>query len=164
MTDYEPRRNTNAKYPKFSQPAEVVTTTLREFLDQWEPEIAHNEWENRLQRRFELRFAGKILMPRALAMNALGGCLIQPITLWGNPPNNVSSNKKYMSIDGKTRTGAFRMFETGAGYDREVIDPNEMTFPHGIWHNNVRLGGKPLRQVRSENHEFGDSRDAFPNQ
>lgn len=162
MTSDEPRRNTNAKYPKFSQSAEVVTTTLREFLDQWEPEIAHNEWENRLQRRFELRSTGKILMPRALAMNALGGCLIQPITLWGNPPNEVSSNKKYLSIDGKTRTGAFRMFETGAGYDREVIDPNEMTFPHGFWYNNVHLGGMTLRQVRSEYPEIGDAWDNIP--
>jgi hypothetical protein len=157
------RRDTNAKYPQFTKPGEVITTTLRDFMDNWVPKIAHDEWENRLQRRFEMRKAeGKMTMPRALAMNALGGCLIQPITLWGNPPADISANKPFLSIDGKTRTGAFRMFETGAGFDRQVIDPNEMTFPLGFWVKDIQLGGKTLLQVRAEYPEIAEMWDNIP--
>jgi hypothetical protein len=54
------------------------------------------------------------------------------------------------------------MFETGASYDHVVIDPNEMTFPHGFWVNNVHLAGMTIRQVRAEYPEIGKMWDNIP--
>lgn len=152
-----------AKYPRFSKKAEVKTVTLRDFLDNWVDQIAHHEWENRLQRKFELRKTeGDMLMPRALAMNALAGCLIQPITLWGNPPADVAKNKKFLSIDGKTRTGAFAMFETGTAYDNVVTDLSKMTFPKGFICEGVDLTGMTLQQIRAEHPSIAKRWDNIP--